>query len=217
MLRESHVRDIFNEVGAMRVDGHYVYRNGKHGSTYVDKDRVCSDPIWTSRLCFDIANWFWHETRYVDIDVVVGPQMGATVLAQWTAFHYHQLSGRQVKAIYAEKHPDGEQFTIRQSFQELVKDKLVLITEDVINTGASARRVVQAVRGVGGRVVGVAALASRGKASVAEVGDPKYLFALLNLQLETWTPKECLLCKRDVPVNIDLGYGADFLAQIQKS
>jgi orotate phosphoribosyltransferase len=74
----------------------------------------------------------------------------------------------------------------------------VLVVEDVVTTGASARAVVELVRAAGAEPVGVAALIDRGDRARTDTGAP--LRTLVALRTDSWTPADCPLCSRQVPL-----------------
>lgn len=83
------------------------------------------------------------------------------VCAVITNSHIVYTSGKH--GSFAEQALDGNKFVIKRGYDKLVFGKSVLIVEDILNTGGSVRKVVEAVRRTGGRVVAVAAfLCNRG-------------------------------------------------------
>lgn len=90
---------ILKECGAIVTEGHFVYTSGKHGDAYVNKDALYLYPEQVSMLCRLIAERFSGSR----IDVVVGPEKGGIILAQWTAYHLGRMEGRAVPAVFAEK------------------------------------------------------------------------------------------------------------------
>ena len=72
----------------------------------------------------------------------------------------------------------------------------VLIVEDIVTTGGSVQEVVNVVNQSGGEIVGVGLLVNR-SGGKAEFGVPhEKVQALLNLEVPTYKPEECPLCKR---------------------
>jgi orotate phosphoribosyltransferase len=88
----------------------------------------------------------------------------------------------------------------------------VLVVEDILTTGGSARLVVEAVAAAGGTVVGVGALCNRGGVSAQQIGAP-VLFSLSTVPMESFAAEECPLCAAGVPVNTRVGKGAAFVAR----
>ena len=87
-MTESEVLDLLQKVGAFRA-GHFVFTSGRHGDSYVNKDALYPYTHDTSLLCKVMAERFADK----DIEVVVGPTMGAAILAQLVAYHLSELTG----------------------------------------------------------------------------------------------------------------------------
>jgi orotate phosphoribosyltransferase len=98
MITETEVLDILERCGAVITGSHIVYTSGKHGSAYVNKDAVYPHTAETSLLCHAIAEQFADD----DAEVVIGPAIGGVILAQWTAHHLSEITGRDVLGVYAE-------------------------------------------------------------------------------------------------------------------
>ncbi len=121
--------------------------------------------------------------------------------------------------VYAEK-ADDETFVIRRGYDKLVAGKRVLVVEDVLTTGGSAKKVVEAVRAIGGEVIGLGVLCNRGGITPQDVGDVPELFALVNVKLDAWDEEECLRtgpCSKGIPINTDVGKGREYLAKKQQT
>lgn len=110
-----------------------------------------------------------------------------------------------------------ENFIFKRGYDALVKGKRVLVVEDVLTTGGSARKTIEATRASDGTVVGLGVLCNRGGITSSDVADPPKLFALVNVQFDAWDEAGCPLCKNGVPINIWVGKGRDFLARKKAS
>jgi orotate phosphoribosyltransferase len=201
---------MLNDAKAIITDDHFVHTSGLHGSTYINKDGIYPDPELVSALCQAMACHFtgsWMCGQ--EYDTVVGPAMGGIILAQWTAHWSLDRHGKKPFAVYAEKEGDG--FVFRRGYDAFVRDRRVLIVEDVLTTGCSVRKVVEAVRAIGGTVMGVAALCNRGGVTAEALGGIPNFFSLLSLDLETWEEEDCPFCKEGRPVNVEFGKGREFL------
>ncbi len=205
------ILDVLKKVGAIITDDHFVYTAGQHGSAYINKDALYPHARMTSRLCRAIAQEF-IPPEY-DIEVVIAPAVGAIVLSHSTALHLCNLSLTKPVSLYAEKLPGKDEFIIGRGYDKFVTGKRVLVVEDILNTGGSVRKVVDAVRQIGGNVVAVAALCNRGNVRKEDIGNPPHLFTLCSLTLEAWNADECPLCAAGVPINTELGKGRKFLAE----
>ncbi len=210
-MDEKEVLQLFNGVGAIITDSHVVYTSGgKHGATYINKDAVYPHTATTSRLCFAIAERFIGD----HVEVVIAPAMGGIILSQWTAHHLSVMNGYEVFAVYAEKSEDVDGFVIRRGHEKFISGKNVLVVEDVLSTGGSAKSVVEAVRLAHGNVIGLGALCNRGRVASQDVADVPKLIALFSVQFDTWDAAVCPLCKRGIPINTAVGKGRELLAKL---
>ncbi len=201
MAPNSNIQAIFNSLGALVQDTHVIYTSGRHGHTYVNKDTIYTNTAVTSDLCHRMAT----NALGLSVETVIGPTIGAVILSQWTAYHLQQLEGAQIASVFAEKSDLG--FAIRRGYDQLVQGRRVLVVEDVVTTGGSLKKVIEEVRRIGGTVVAALALCNRGGVSASALGVDRFE-ALLDIALETWAPEECPLCKKQIPINRQLGKGA---------
>ena len=72
----------------------------------------------------------------------------------------------------------------------------MLIVEDIVTTGGSIKEVIEVVKAHGGVPVAVSMLVDRsgGKADFGDVP----CTALLHMDVETYQPEECPLCKQGI-------------------
>lgn len=183
-MTEHEVYDLLVETGAI-MTGHYVLTSSLHSPHYVEKFNVLQHPAYTARLCRAIAEHF----KDAQIETVVGPATGGIILAHETALSLG------TRAIFTER-VEGK-MTFRRGFS-LHEGERVLIVEDVVTTGGSVREVIDVVKQFGGTPVAVAMLVDRsgGKATFGDVP----AFALLHMDVETYEPDNCPLCKEGVPL-----------------
>lgn len=196
---------ILQEVGALLTNGHFLYTSGRHGNAYVNKDAIYPHTQHIHDLCATMAAPF-IESR---IDTVAGPTIGGVILAQWVAHHLTEGTGRPAMACFAEERtaPAGERERyFGRGYEQFVRGKRVLLVEDILTTGGSIRRVVEAVQKIGGTVVAVTALCNRGGVTAEAIGAPQ-LMALCQLDLQSWEPENCPLCRQGIPINEAVGKG----------
>lgn len=227
MLSSDEAMAKLVEASAIITDSHIVLASGRHGSTYIDKDAVYPNTQTTSALCEALMEKVAAEILISDAATIIGPERGGIILSQWAAYHGSEMAGGRMMAVYAEKtgEKDGagkDEFRIKPSWLKYVDERNLLVIEDVLTTGGSARKVVELVQMSGGRVLGVMALCNRGDVTAQDLGVP-HLFSLVttaqlsSLKLDTWLPDECPLCKAKVPINTDVGHGKEFLARQEVS
>jgi len=194
--------DILQDYHAILSDGHFAYTSGRHGSQYVNKDAIYPHTDAVSKLCEWMAEGFSKHS----IEVVLGPALGGIVLSQWTAFHLSRIQKKDVLAVFAEK-LDENKFALKRGYDEIIKGKKVLVVEDILNTGGSAKRLVELVAAASAELVGVSVLCNRGGVTEKELGTEAKLMSLVNLDFKTWDAADCPLCKKGVPLNKTVGKG----------
>jgi orotate phosphoribosyltransferase len=159
--------------------GHFRLSSGRHSDVFIQKFRLFEQPRLTQRFGEELARLFPGG-----FDVVASPAVGAIVLGFCTA-----LAG-ETRMVFAER--EGGALRFRRGFGFAPHER-VLVVEDVITTGASAREVARLVRERAGNLVGIAALIDRcDPARPADMGTTYR--ALLRLRAESWDPAECPLC-----------------------
>ena len=181
---EQEVKDILVKTGAI-MDGHFLLTSGLHSPHYVEKFNVLQHPKYTEQLCQAMAEKF----KDADIETVVGPVTGGIILAHETA------KALNARAIFTER-VDGK-MTFRRGFK-LHDGERVLIVEDIVTTGGSIKEVINVVKEFGGNPVAVSMLVDRsgGKVSFGDVPST----ALLRMNVETYQPDDCPLCKKNIPI-----------------
>jgi len=185
-MHSHHFLSIFKETGAL-LEGHFQLTSGLHSPHYFQCARVLQYPQYAELLCSVIA------ARYRDqrIDAVVAPALGGIVVGQEV--------GRQlgVRAMFTER-KDGV-MQLRRGF-ELREGDRVLVCEDVVTTGGSVHEVLAIVKSLGVKVAGVACIVDRSGGKVRFDVDETQYVAVLTMDVVTYQPTECPLCKAGVPV-----------------
>jgi orotate phosphoribosyltransferase len=166
--------------------GHFRLSSGRHSDVFVQKFRVFEQPRLTQTLGEAIADRFDR-----DFEVVASPALGAIVLGFATAL------AADARMVFAERVDNDLEF--RRGFR-LASRERVLVVEDVITTGGSARDVVGLVRSAGATPIGVGALIDRGDPT-RRVDYGVGLEALLKLDVTSWGPEECPLCADGVALD----------------
>jgi orotate phosphoribosyltransferase len=210
---------ILKKVGAVTVNDHLVLTSGRHGDVYINKDTLYLHTKETS----EVGKMFAEKFKNKKIDIVVAPAVGGTILSQWTAFHLSKLKKQEILAAYSEKDKgtnssaaESEQI-FKRGYGEYVKNKNVLVLEDLTTTGISVKKVVEAVRSIGGHVVAVCVMVNRDPDKVNEksIGAP---FSSLGVfKASSWEESDCPMCQKNVPINTVLGHGKKYLEEKEKN
>jgi len=85
---------------------------------------------------------------------------------------------------------------IRRGFA-IEPGETAVVVEDVVTTGKSSREVVDLLRQAGARVLAAGSIIDR-SGGQADLGVPRV--ALATLEVVTYLPDECPLCREGVPV-----------------
>ena len=187
-MTESEVLKLLKQTGAL-LDGHFQLTSGLHSPHYVEKFNVLQHPRYTEKLCRAMAEKFRNTFPAEKIETVVGPVTGGILLA-------HEVGkALNTRAIFTER-VDGK-MTFRRGFS-LHEGEKVLIVEDIVTTGGSIKEVIDVVKSYGAIPVAVSMLVDRsgGKADFGDVPAT----ALLKMNVETYKPEDCPLCKNNVPI-----------------
>ncbi len=182
MLEEKDVMKMLEETQAV-LHGHFLLTSGLHSPMYVEKFNVLQHPKYTEKLCQEIAR------RYADanVEIVVGPVTGGILLS-------HEVGkALGTRAIFTER--ENGKMTLKRGFH-IEPGMRVLVVEDIVTTGGSVREVMDVVKEQGGELVGVGLLVDR---SGGKVDFGIRTEALLHLDVETFSPDDCPLCKEGKP------------------
>jgi orotate phosphoribosyltransferase len=182
-LSPDRVQELLTRSGAY-LEGHFELRSGRHSAYYVEKFRLLERPDIAAELCAAMADAF----RDRNIQRVVGPALGGVIIA------YEVARALGVPCAFAERVGDDLAFRRGFTFQPAER---VLVVEDIVSTGASARRVVEAVRAAGADPVAAAALVNR-SGKPLDLGTEA--IALLDLDIPTFDPVDCPLCEEAIPL-----------------
>ncbi len=198
---DKEALDILKKTKAILTDSHFVGTSGRHMATYINKDALYPHVLDTSRM----GELFALKNKDLEIDVVAGPALGGIILSTWTAYHLSKLKNREVLGIYTEKTPESNQVFTR-GYDALVKNKNVLVIEDLTTTGGSVKKVVDSVRLVGGNVIGVCVMVNRDPRLVNSetIGAP--FSSLATLEVPSYDEADCPLCKNNVPIDTSVGH-----------
>ncbi|WP_372340431.1 orotate phosphoribosyltransferase [Parvularcula sp. IMCC14364] len=184
-MTTDDVLEEFRACGAL-LKGHFILSSGRHSDTYLNKSIVSMYPDRTERLCKALAEKATAELSGAP-QFIISPAMGGII------YGYETARAMKVPFMYTER-VDGE-FQLRRGFS--VPDKApVLIVEDIISTGLSARECVDAVRANGGDPLAVACLIDRSNGA-ADIGVP--ILSLAALDVQSWAADELPSHLADVP------------------
>jgi orotate phosphoribosyltransferase len=180
-MTETEILNIFKKTEAL-LTGHFLLTSGRHSDRYFQCAKVLQYPEHTEKLCKMIANNF----RQAEIDTVIAPAIGGLVVGQEVT---RQLNKR---FIFAER--EDKKLSLRRGFTLEEREK-VLVCEDVVTTGGSVFEIIDIVKNSKAEVVGVGFIVDRSNGKV-NFGYPQ--FSTLKMDVVSYLPDECPLCREDV-------------------
>ncbi len=182
-MKKEELIKIFQDSQAL-LEGHFKLRSGLHSNRFFQAALLLQYPDTAEKVCRVLADKFKH----LKIDTVISPAVGGLIVGQEVA------RALGVKAIFADKE-DGK-LVLKRGF-EIKPGEKILVAEDVVTRGGRVQETIDLVRTFGGDVVGVGVLVDR-SCGQAKFDIPHQ--CLLELELETYEPDNCPLCKAGVPV-----------------
>lgn len=171
------------EAGAL-LEGHFQLTSGRHSSRYIEKIRILQNPELASELCRLLA----ERLSEYEFDAVVGPAYGGIALA------FEVARRLQKQFIFTQRKDDT--MTVRSGFV-LSEIQRVVIIEDIVTTGGSVSEVIDCLKNLNIATSAVGAMVDRSGGKI-DFGCP--FQALLTLDVPSWEPQDCALCKQGLPL-----------------
>jgi len=182
-LDSKRVLDLFRTTGAM-LEGHFELSSGLHSERYFQCALLLEDPKRAEMLARELARSI-RAKHPEPFDLVVGPALGAVIWA-------HEVA-RALDARCQFTERKDARMELRRGFQLRPSDR-VLVVEDVLTTGGSAREVIGVLERFDAKPAAVGAIVNRSGGNPF-AKDGLDLFALAEVEVRTWKPEECPLCR----------------------
>ncbi len=181
LILQKEARDIIHRTGCiLKGEFFFALKEGNVAIRYIDPDPFFTHPKEVEYLGIRLAKIFREE-----YSVIAAPAVGAIPLL----FAVAQAHDPEIRTVWADKQKDGSFAFGRMGFKDAVRDKRVLVIDDIGSTGSSPRAVCDLVEKHGGTVVGVGFLWNRGGITAEAMGVP-CVRALINEPIEMWEAGE---------------------------
>jgi orotate phosphoribosyltransferase len=187
------VEKAYKDANAL-LEGHFLLASGNHSNRYLQSAKVLEYPQKAAMLTDALAQMIVADG--IEVDTVCAPALGGVLAG------YELARSLGVRSIFVEKQEGG--MVLRRGF-EVQKGERILICEDIITTGGSARKAAKAIEALGGIVVAFASLANRGfckrvgssieTQTACALPQDIPLYALDDFTFKMYVPEECPLCK----------------------
>jgi orotate phosphoribosyltransferase len=184
MLKQSEITGLFTEKTQAYLQGHFQLTSGLHSPNYFQCAKVLQHPQYLTLLCQDMA----QALAKYSVQCVISPALGGIVAGTETG----RLLGK--KTIFAER--EGGEMSLRRGF-ELAPGERCAIVEDVLTTGKSIGEVLLVVQKHQAQCVAVHVIVDR---SSSPVNFSVPMHSLLTMEVVTYQPEKCPLCKQGVPL-----------------
>ena len=189
MITQERVMEILKEAGVL-LEGHFKLTSGRHSNKYLQCAKIFRNTKYSEELCSALAEQYRND----GVQIVIGPAMGAVQMA------YEVSRPLKCENFFTERDEEGK-MALRRGFVVNPGER-VLVVEDVVTTGGSVREVIELVKKAGGVVVGVGSIVDRTGGKI-DFGVP--FRAVISVDVESWEPDECPLCKAGAPAPIKPG------------
>jgi len=174
--------DRFRQTGAY-LTGHFRLSSGLHSGEYLQSALVLQHPALAEEFGRNLAS------KLRAVDIVASPAIGGLIIGHEVA---RALGAR---FIFAERDASGK-MSFRRGFSVRPGETAVAV-EDVVTTGGSVAEVIDLLRAGGAHVIAAAAIIDR-SGGRAYVGVPRVQLA--KLDVVSYQPDECPLCKDGIPI-----------------
>ena len=178
----------FYETGAY-LKGHFRLTSGLHSPEYLQCALVLQYPRHAEHFGRLLATEFRRLEPTLNVGVVASPAIGGMIIG-------HEVArALQARSIFTERDGSGKMI-LRRGF-EVEPGEVAVVVEDVVTTGGSSREVIDILKAAGARVIGAGSIIDR-SGGAADLGVPRV--ALKTLQVTSYSPEECPLCRAGDPV-----------------
>jgi orotate phosphoribosyltransferase len=161
-------------------EGHWSFQHGGHSRGLIDRDHLLSDPVAASHMAYALAKQFFTD----HIETVATPSIWGAGLALLVGGYLDP----KAKIAYAT--PSGSGPTLAPQIEDLVRDKRILLVDNIIRSGETMTGFSELVESHGGEVIGIATLWNLAEPEIA--GHP--VFGLFNADYEVYPDGTCPMC-----------------------
>lgn len=184
---------------------HVILRSGLHSGRYFNNDQMMQFATYVHEASEDLVEKIASAgLDLMTVDRVVGPAMGAIVLADAVALAISQKTGRLAKSGYGQKHGSGDDFTFVIDRCDIRPGERILRVEDVVTKGGSVGKLKAAIESMGAATLPfIGILVNRSAETV--IGDARVVSLLdMHAQVEQWPAGDCPLCRAGSPIEKDV-------------
>jgi orotate phosphoribosyltransferase len=180
--------------------GHFRMESGHHGDLWFQLETLCLHSREIRPFAERLAA---RLTRY-EIEVVCGPLVEGAFVALLVSLELG------CEFVYAERFADATregmypvEYRLPKALQPVVNGRRVAIVNDVVSAGSAVRGTHFDLQAVGAEVVAIGALLALGDTIDEFAAEHHVALELLEqMPNNMWTPSECPLCAKGMPIEI---------------
>ena len=184
MLSYEESLKILRKTNALQ-EGHFILSSGLHSKQYIQCAQLLSYPSEAKLICSSLINKI--NKKINQIDFILSPAIGGIVVG------YEVGRQMNIRSIFAER--DSGILKLRRGFV-LPKNSNVLIVEDVITTGKSAKECSNLILDNKANIMGYACIIDR---SSSQKIDNFEIISLLKLNIETFNEDNLPIDIKNIP------------------
>lgn len=181
-MNAEQVLEIYKKHNAL-LEGHFLLSSGLHSDRFLQSELIMQYPFVVEKVVEELALKIYD----LPFTTVVSPAIGGI------RFGYELARQLKKRTLFTER--VETEMTFRRGFS-LAKGEKVIIAEDVVTTGKSTKECMDAVTAAGGEIVAITCLIDR-SGGKAKFDYP--FFPLVQLDVKTFDPADCPLCKQGIP------------------
>lgn len=191
-------------------NSHLVLTSGKHSDGYINLRKFAGRTNANLELgsCLGgliqclIPKWSHQQI------ILIGPEtMGRTFLHE--AAYNSSTDEQEILYAWCEPNTDktAMQWNPKLEFADMVKGKTCIIIDDVLTTAKTLTQTIDLIRSSDAEVGGAVVVVQRNPDITAESLGIPWLTALYSINLNSYEPNECPLCKKRIPMLLHPGHG----------
>ena len=203
--------------GALLEDTHLVLTSGKHSDAYVNLRAIAGNTDALTLITNEILDQLLDHHDQIDPKgeifaseslCIVGPETIGRCLAQSAA-------DAILDANYAWCKPNADhtaqEWDPKLPFADTVKGKYCYIVDDVLTSAKTLIQTIDLLKQSDCKILGAIVVIDRSAGITAQSLGIPWLQALVRLDLTTYEPDDCPLCKRRRPMRLRPGHGHEWI------
>lgn len=190
------------KIGAVITNGHVIIPSGRHAKTSFTKYKLYPHIKETLYVAQTIAKQFKED----GVEAVMGIATGGDILSELVAYHLEKITKKKVLSFYIKKDRNENLVLRDNSNKELIKNKKVLLVDDTLDTGKTAKIIIPFVKNLDTQIIGMGVICTRNGIFAEDLGIPKFYTFINNEDtLSSYLPEDCPMCKKGIAINNDFG------------